>query len=112
MTQPLHHLKTDRYRQARGGNSKILNLYCTLCGSFIVQYQKDGPGSLIRMYLDRIIGPAELLQAYGSARSTNDMQNLLCPGCQTCVATPMLYLAEKRLALRVRPGSLLKHSAK
>ncbi len=37
--------KNDRYKQKRGGYSRLLNISC----------QKCGPGNLRRMYLDRII---------------------------------------------------------
>lgn len=50
-------LKNDRYKKNRGGYSRLLNISCEKCGELICLYQKDGPGSLKRMYLDRIIEP-------------------------------------------------------
>ncbi len=47
--------KNDRYKQKRGGYSRLLNISCQKCGEEICKYQKDGPGNLRRMYLDRII---------------------------------------------------------
>lgn len=46
--------KNDQYRNARGGYSRFLNLSCESCGSHVALYQKDGPGELRRMYVDRI----------------------------------------------------------
>lgn len=49
--------KNDKYRKIRGGYSRLLNISCEKCGSNICHYQKDGPGNLRRIYLDRIISP-------------------------------------------------------
>ena len=32
----------------------MLEISCMECGSFVCNYQKDGPGNLRRMYIDRI----------------------------------------------------------
>ncbi len=50
-------LKSDKYKKARGGSSKLLEISCAECGEIICDYQKDGPGSLKRMYFDRISNP-------------------------------------------------------
>jgi hypothetical protein len=49
--------RTDRYRRTRGGYSRLLQISCEKCGSLICCYQKDGSGSLRRMYLDRMSEP-------------------------------------------------------
>lgn len=49
--------KNDKYRKIRGGYSRLLNISCEKCGNNICLYQKDGPGNLRRIYLDRIISP-------------------------------------------------------
>lgn len=59
-----HTLKKDRYVNARGGNSHFLDLYCNRCGQHLALYQKDGRGSLIRLYLDRIFDPKKLSWLY------------------------------------------------
>lgn len=46
--------KSDTFRRNRGGYSRLLKIECEKCKSLICQYQKDGPGHLRRMYLDRI----------------------------------------------------------
>lgn len=49
--------KNDRYKKVRGGFSRLLSISCEKCGEEVCQYQKDGPGSLKRMYIDRILNP-------------------------------------------------------
>jgi len=49
--------KNDKYKKVRGGYSKLLNVSCEKCGKHICFYQKDGPGNLRRMYIDRIYKP-------------------------------------------------------
>ncbi len=49
--------KNDKYKKTRGGYSRLLNVSCQKCNEDICNYQKDGPGNLRRMYIDRIIDP-------------------------------------------------------
>lgn len=49
--------KNDSYKRTRGGYSRLLAISCEKCGEEICLYQKDGPGNLRRMYIDRIIEP-------------------------------------------------------
>ena len=46
--------KNDPYRQARGGYARLLAVSCATCGTHLFSYQKDGPGIVKRLYLDRI----------------------------------------------------------
>ena len=46
--------KNDPYRQARGGYARLLAVSCATCGMHLFYYQKDGPGIVKRLYLDRI----------------------------------------------------------
>jgi hypothetical protein len=48
-------MKNDKYSQARGGWSRILEVTCEKCNCHVCFYQKDGPGPLKRMYVDRMI---------------------------------------------------------
>jgi hypothetical protein len=48
-------LKNDRFRKTRGGASKLLTLVCGNCRTKLFDYQKDGKGTIIRLYLDRIV---------------------------------------------------------
>ncbi len=87
-------LKKDKYSRARGGTSQLLDISCASCKVHLVTYQKDGPGSLLRMYLDRM-------------EPTLPHTNLVCV-CGALIATPMVYKPESRLALRMVKGSFAK----
>ena len=50
--------KNDKYKRTRGGYSRLLKISCGKCEDPICLYQKDGPGNLRRMYIDRIIDPS------------------------------------------------------
>ncbi len=103
-----HALKKDRYVNARGGNSQFLDLYCSGCKQHLALYQKDGRGSLIRLYLDRIFAPKELSDLCFQGLGKNTMPNLKCPNCGLLIATPMVYEPEQRLAFRLVRGSFSK----
>jgi hypothetical protein len=89
--------KNDIYRRRRGGDSKLLGIYCQRCGSFICFYQKDGHGGLFRLYLDRIFEPAV---------SISDKE-LICPTGHI-LAVAMIYEKENRPALRLFGDSIIK----
>lgn len=103
-----HQLKKDRYSRARGGTSEFLDIYCSSCNAHIALYQKDGKGSLIRMYLDRIFEPVELAGLQEKACDKKSTPNLNCPSCESLIATPMIYNPENRLALRMIKGKFYK----
>lgn len=102
-----HKFKKDRYVKVRGGSSEFMNIYCSNCESHVALYQKDGPGSLIRMYLDRIFEPVNLASLQDSSQKSS-LPSLKCPSCSTLLATPMVYKAENRLALRLIRGAIFK----
>lgn len=102
-----HTFKKDRFLRARGGSSEFLNIYCSSCQSHVALYQKDGPGSLIRMYLDRIFEPSSLANLQYS-NSKNSLSSLRCPSCNALIAVPMIYKPEDRLAFRLIKGSFFK----
>lgn len=91
-------LKSDRYKKSRGGSSKLFDIKCHHCGNHLFFYQKDGPGALKRMYLDRIY-------QFGNI---NLNKNLVCSKCQTLIAIPMVYKKENRDALRLFVGAVIK----
>lgn len=88
-------LANDKYRKARGGHSRYLDICCEKCGQHICFYQKDGPGILKRMYLDRI-------------RDLNDVSKLECPKCKQLLGVPIIYQKEKRPAFRLFVGAVKK----
>ena len=98
-------MKKDKYLRQRGGKARMLNISCTACETFVLRYQKDGPGNLLRCYLNRIFAPPELedLQRDPTIQKPKDMPNLACPNCHTVIGTPMRHI-DDRLAFRLRKG--------
>ena len=90
-------LKNDRYRKTRGGHSRLLNIFCEKCGEYICNYQKDGPGSLKRMYIDRIIEP----------RVSILRKDLSCLKSHL-LGVKIIYEKEKRPAFRLFVDSVKK----
>jgi hypothetical protein len=104
-------LKNDQYRAARGGWARFLNLYCARCQSHLLLYQKDGPGTLYRLYLDRIFAPDSLthLQDIADLRAIPD---LVCPSCKAVIGTPTIWEEENRKAFHLNQGSFTKRIGK
>lgn len=99
-------LKQDKFRKARGGHSRLLDVSCSKCGEHLFYYQKDGPGILKRTYLDRISNSEkfENLQHL----SFNEIPQLICPNCGEHVGTPIVYKKENRPAFRLFEGAVSK----
>ncbi len=93
-------MKNDKYRHARGGWSRILDVTCEKCGSRVCFYQKDGPGPLKRMYVDRIIN----LQP--------SQPTLVCENCDHELGIRISYAKENRPAYRLFQGSVNKKITK
>lgn len=90
--------KNDKYKKARGGYSRLLDIACEHCGKHLFYYQKDGPGILKRMYVDRISESRDLILN----------TNLVCPECKRILAVPIIYKKENRPALRLFVGAVTK----
>jgi len=105
-----HIFKKDRYSKNRGGNSRFLDVSCNTCNNHIALYQKDGPGRLLRMYIDRIFAPATLAK-FKLKCSKKDLPNLQCSSCGTLIGIPMVYELENRLAFRMIHGSFTKKNS-
>jgi len=94
--------KKDKYKEVRGKYSRLLHISCQKCGSFVCFYQKDGPGNLRRMYIDRI--------------STNKVpittpKNFACPQGHI-LGIRIIYEKEERPAFRLFVDSVLKKIVK
>jgi len=96
----IRQFKSDKYRKSRGGHSRWLLLHCEKCGHEIATYQKDGPGILKRLYLDRIIEP----QGIGQKKN----KQLVCSACKTVLGLLTMYEKENRPAYRLFAGALGK----
>lgn len=98
--------KKDKYKQSCGGYSRLLSLRCRKCETEVAQYQKDGPGNLRRMYMDRIHGPEALTGL--QREEIKDVKKLSCPSCGFVVGIPYVYEKEKRNAFRIFQDALTK----
>jgi len=103
-------LKSDKYKKTRGGSSKLLDIQCAKCFTHIFFYQKDGPGLLKRMYLDRIFES----QIYSELKNKplKNIPKLICPNCNELLGIPYVYEKEKRLAFRLFVGGITKKISK
>jgi len=102
--------KQDKYKKVRGGYSRFLEIKCEKCGSFIATYQKDGPGPLKRMYIDRIFFPQNLVNLQKIA--IKKIPNLICSKCKQIIGIPYIYKKEERPAFRLFEGSVIKKIVK
>ncbi len=91
--------QSDKFKKARGGFSRWLQVFCESCIAPIVIYQKDGPGILKRMYLDRMVN----VDTHKWLKS-----NLECPKCKTLLGVPIIYKKEDRPAIRLFAGAVGK----
>jgi len=99
-------IKNDKYKHARGGESKLLVIGCSGCGAEICLYQKDGPGLLKRLYLDRIVKSDKYFGLQN--QSLNAIPVLKCDHCGKNIGYPCIYTKEKRLAFRLVLGAFSK----
>lgn len=88
-------LKNDKYRRARGGRSRLLDIFCVKCATLLMVYQKDGPGPLKRGYFDRIMTPFS-------------PRLLKCKKCHHVIGVPYVYPKEQRKAFLLELGSITK----
>ena len=102
--------KTDKYRKTRGGYSRFVDVICEHCSHKVLLYQKDGPGELKRIYLDRIVAPERLVNL-----ENNKLQyipELKCPKCKRALGIPYIYEKEKRKAFRLFVAAVIKKVTK
>lgn len=101
--------KNDTFKKSQGGYCRLLDISCT-CGHHLFYYQKDGPGPLKRMYLDRIIES----EKYSRLETTpiKKVPQLICSECGELLAIPYIYKKENRPALKVFVGVISKKIVK
>jgi len=93
--------KNDKYKKSRGGYSRLLKIFCRKCDSLVCLYQKDGPGNLRRMYIDRIIDP----------QVSFFKKSFECPKSHI-LGMKIIYKKEKRPAFRLFVDSIAKKLTK
>lgn len=91
-------IQKDRYYKSRGSNTKLYQIKCSSCMSKIAKYQKDGPGILKRLYLDRIF----------DINTKSENSDLYCDNCDTLIRIHYIYKPEKRPAYRLFVGAISK----
>lgn len=94
----MYKFKRDKYQKARGGKSRVLDVSCEKCGEHICYYQKDGPGLLKRMYVDRFI----------DTKPTGN--TLKCSTCELTLGILIIYEKESRNAYRLYVGAVHKRA--
>ena len=99
-------IKKDKYKSTRGGYSRILNLHCRKCNNIIAIYQKDGPGNLRRLYMDRIMFPKELINLH--KEDIKNINPIKCNKCGFVIGIPYIYKKEKRKVFRVFQDAVIK----
>lgn len=95
--------KNDRFKKNRGGYSRLLSLHCEKCRHPFAHYQKDGPGILKRLYVDRLTFPGH---------RAGKEKNLICGKCKTILGVLTVYQKEKRPAYRLFAGAVGKRIVK
>ena len=103
---PKFKFKKDSYARSRGA-PKMLFICCSTCDDYIISYQKDGPGPLLRCYLDRIHHPEQMHNKQHEPFNKNDCPNLECFQCKKIIGVPFIYEKEDRPAYHMRPGSFM-----
>ena len=74
----------------------MYKLYCEKCGEFICKYQKDGPGIIKRLYIDRM-----------SETKMSDNKDLYCIK-KHHIGSKFIYEKGNRPAYRIYAGSIIK----
>jgi hypothetical protein len=100
---PKFKFKNDSYTRRRGAPAMLL-IICGFCNKDLIVYQKDGPGPLLRCYLDRIHYPDEIRNRQFLSNK-NEIPKLECNLCKTLVGVPFIYEKESRLAYHMKTGN-------
>lgn len=88
----------NEYTYSRGVPA-MLSITCKKCNEWVMNYQKDGPGPLLRCYTDRIHEPADLRVNSFSEASIESAGDLACNHCQSLLGKPMIYRRTENSAL-------------
>ena len=91
--------KNDRFKKNRGNSSRWLLLSCEKCKTPFCFYQKDGPGILKRLYLDRMTSVKnEVIVG----------KDIVCNNCKNMLGVYTIYEKEDRPAYRLFSGTVVK----
>lgn len=81
----------------------MLEIHCSSCHQYLITYQKDGPGPLLRCYWDRIHAPKEMCNL---EEDSNQPDFFTCSHCHTLIGEKILYQKEHRLAFALAEGGV------
>lgn len=87
--------------------SHIFNLHCAKCDIRVVRYRKEGSGSLVRLYLDKISEPKSLSD-FKRVGSKSELPPLSCPNCDVLIGVPMTHGNGNRPAYHLIKGTTRK----
>ncbi|MBP9817348.1 hypothetical protein KBC75_01150 [Candidatus Shapirobacteria bacterium] len=85
----------DRYPQGRPTSKKV-EIKCINCATTQFIYQKDGSGTLEKLFLDLILDNPQV----------KNNQKLICPSCEKVLGTKFSHGSVNRLAFKLYPGSI------
>lgn len=87
-------IKNDVFLKNRKGYSQIYSLHCRKCNNLISNYQKDGSGPLLRLYIDRI----------ENSKYVDDFKidkKITCEKCGEIIGLGYIYEKENRPSYRL-----------
>jgi hypothetical protein len=87
--------------------SRCFNIFCCQCNGFILRYQKEGSGSLIRIYVKKIIEPGHFKQ-FKNSKFKSEIPHLDCTQCLQRIGVAMIYEPGNFPAYRMIKGSFFK----
>lgn len=96
--------KNDSYTKRRGAPVMLI-INCALCQTYLMHYQKDGPGPLLRCYLDRIHEPENLHLRQYLNFDKKTFPQLKCDSCSNIIGYPIIYEKENRPTYHMKVGS-------
>jgi hypothetical protein len=100
-------MRKDKFRSARGGRSRLLRISCSGCETEILLYQKDGPGTLKRMYFDRIHAPERLVGL--QHKDQKQLAMLTCGACGRMIGVPTYTKKKRGMRSAVFQDAITKH---
>jgi len=88
-------------------SSRSFNIFCSQCNEFILRYQKQGSGSLIRIYIKNILEP-EQFKKFKNLKLKSEIPRLDCPRCLQRVGINIIHKSGGFPAYRMIKGSFFK----
>ncbi len=102
----LYEFIIDTFTERRGAPA-MLELTCAYCNHYLLTYQKDGPGPLLRCYWDRIHGPDDVKNLIQHNPDDMTLNVLLCRFCDRVIGEKGIYEKEHRLVFILKQDSFM-----